>query len=59
MTDFIYWLGDVFYAFFGLFKKLENVPNYIFIVVGFLGLFYWLNMQKKYNKKAQEQGGLK
>lgn len=59
MTDFIYWLGDVFYAFFGLFQKLGNVPNYIFIVVGFLGLFYWLNMQKKYNKKAQEQGGLK
>lgn len=59
MTDFIYWLGDVFYVIFGLMEKLGNVPNYIFIVLGFFGLFYWLNLQKKYNKKAQELGGLK
>ncbi len=59
MTDFIYWLGDVFYAFFGLLEKLGNIPNYAFIALGFAGLFIWLNMQKKYNKKAQAQGSLK
>jgi hypothetical protein len=59
MTDFIYWLGDVFIAFFQMFEKLENIPNYIFIVLGFVGLFYWLNTQRKFNKKAQEQGSLK
>lgn len=59
MTNFIYWLGDVFNAFFNVFEKLGNVPNYFFIVVGFLGLFYWLNMQKKLNKKAQEQNTLR
>ncbi|MCB9360562.1 MAG: hypothetical protein H6587_08250 [Flavobacteriales bacterium] len=59
MTDFIYWLGDISYAFFGVFEKLENLPNYIFIVLGFVGLLYWLNLQKKYNKKAQETGALK
>lgn len=59
MTHFIYWLGDVFYAFFGLLKNLGNIPNYAFIALGFVGLFYWLNLQKKYNKKAQEEGGLK
>ncbi len=59
MTDFIYWLGDVLYAFFGVFEKLGNIPNYLFIVLGFVGLAYWLIEQKKYNKKAQETGALK
>ncbi|MEM9051144.1 MAG: hypothetical protein AAGC47_03735 [Bacteroidota bacterium] len=27
-------------------------PNYIFLVIGFLGMFYWLNMQRKYNNQA-------
>ncbi|MCH2215018.1 MAG: hypothetical protein MK086_07610 [Flavobacteriales bacterium] len=27
-------------------------PNYIFLFVGFLGMLYWLNMQKKFNKQA-------
>lgn len=59
MTDFFYWLGDVFYTFFGLLEKLGNIPNYVFIALGFGGLFYWLNLQGKYNKKAQAEGGLK
>lgn len=59
MTDFFYWLGDVFIAFFDLFEKLENYPNYLFVVVGFIGLFIWLNMQKNYNKKAEQEGSLK
>jgi len=59
MTDFFYWLGDVFGSFFSLFEKLENYPNYVFVVVGFVGLFIWLNMQKNYNKKAEQEGSLK
>ncbi len=59
MTDFIYWLNDALNAFFNVFEKLGNIPNYIFIVLGFVGLFYWLNLQKKFNKKAQESGSLK
>lgn len=59
MTDFIYWLGDVFFAIFELMEKLGNIPNYLFITLGFVGLFVWLNMQRQYNKKAQEQGTLK
>ncbi len=59
MTDFIYWLGDAFYAFFGALEKLGNVPNYAFIVLGFVGLFIWLNMQKKFNNKAKQDGSLK
>lgn len=59
MADFLYWLKDVFYGFFGLLEKLGNIPNYAFIALGFVGLFYWLNLQKKYNKKAQDTGELK
>ena len=59
MTDFIYWLFDATYAFFDVFKNLGDIPNNIFIVLGFVGLFYWLVLQKKYNKKAQDTGALK
>lgn len=34
-------------------------PNNLFIVMGFLGLFYWLYRQAKYNQTAKEQGTLK
>lgn len=34
-------------------------PNYIFLVLGFVGLFYWLRLQAKYNKKAEQEGGIK
>lgn len=34
-------------------------PNNLFIVLGFVGLFYWLAQQRKYNKIADEQGTLK
>lgn len=34
-------------------------PNYLFLVLGFVGLFYWLNLQGKYNKKAEREGGIK
>lgn len=33
-------------------------PNYIFLFIGFIGLFYWLNLQNKYNKKANREGTL-
>lgn len=33
-------------------------PNLIFIIVGFVGLVYWLRLQGKFNEKAKS-GGLK
>lgn len=40
--------------------ELPNIinPNYIFLFLGFIGLFYWLNLQNKYNKKAEKEGGI-
>ncbi len=34
-------------------------PNTIFIVMIAAGLLYWLMLQQKYNKKAEQEGGLK
>ena len=40
--------------------ELPNIinPNYIFLFLGFIGLFYWLNLQNKFNKKAEKEGGI-
>jgi hypothetical protein len=32
-------------------------PNYIFLAIGFVGLFYWLILQKKYNTQADNNPG--
>ena len=34
-------------------------PNYLFLALGFIGLFYWLRLQGQYNKKAEREGGIK
>ncbi len=34
-------------------------PNNIFIVIIAVGLMYWLFMQSKFNRKAEQEGGLK
>ncbi len=33
-------------------EKLENLPNYAFIVFMFIGFATWLKFQGKYNKEA-------
>lgn len=37
---------------------IGNIFNYSCIVLGFFGLFYWLNLQKKLTKKAKDEGKL-
>lgn len=58
--EFFEGLGDLFTNY--LFVPLELIGdlfNYSVIVLGFLGLFYWLNIQKKLSDKAQREGTLK
>ena len=59
MTDFFYLLGDYAQRFFSVFENLGNVPNWAFIVLGFVGMFIWLKMQKDFNEKAKSNGTLK
>jgi len=55
-TDFIYGLGNIIDATLSFLPTLGNYANYSIIVIGVIGLFYWLNLQNKYNKKAAEEG---
>ena len=45
--DFCYDTAFIFY------DNVGQVFNYSCIVLGFVGLFYWLNLQRKFNKQAE------
>ena len=43
-------IGDFCYdTVFIVYDNIGNVFNYSCIVLGFVGLFYWLNLQRKFN----------
>jgi len=47
-------IGDFCYdTVFILYDNVGNVFNYSCVVLGFVGLFYWLNLQKKFNERAK------
>ncbi len=41
--------------------ELPNIinPNYIFLAIGIFGFIYWMLLQRKYNRKAREEGTIK
>lgn len=45
-------IGDLLTWTFGIFEVIGNTFNYSVIVLGFVGLFYWLNLQRKFNAQA-------
>lgn len=47
VADFMYGLPFEFY------DNVGNVFNYSCIVLGFIGLFIWLNKQRKFNEQAK------
>ena len=52
----IFWgIGDLLQATFVLLQEnmVGNKFNYAVIALGFIGLFYWLNWQKKFNDRAK------
>jgi hypothetical protein len=51
-SAFFYGIGDFLTWTFRFFELVGNIFNYSLIVLGFVGLFYWLNWQKKFNDKA-------
>lgn len=60
MNSILRVIGDILtWTFDTVLVPLGQLPNYAFILLGFVGLFLWLSMQGKYNKKAQEEGGIK
>jgi len=57
-TEFIYATGDFLESTFTILPKIGNSFNYAVIVLGFVGLIYWLLTQKKLSKKARENNEL-
>jgi hypothetical protein len=51
-STFFYGIGDFMQFLFGFFEIVGDVFNWTLIILGFVGMFYWLNWQKKFNDKA-------
>ena len=55
-TDLVYATGDVLEKSFEILPMIGNSFNYFCVVLGFVGLFYWLNFQSKKTKEARQNG---
>lgn len=58
-NDFVYALGDFFQWTFKILPAMGDLPNNIFILIGFGLFFYWIKEQSRYNKEAEKNGTLK
>ena len=47
LGDFILWTTQI------LFENVGNIFNTSCIILGFVGLLYWLNLQRKFNNQAE------
>ncbi|HEX2615892.1 MAG TPA: hypothetical protein VHL57_00035 [Flavobacteriales bacterium] len=57
MTHIWFWIGHVLQLTFKyLLVSLGWIPVVIFSVLLFVGMLYWLNLQAKYNRRAEEKG---
>lgn len=52
-TDIFWGIGDLMTWTFGIFEVIGNSFNYALLALGFVGLFYWLNWQRKFNQQAE------
>jgi hypothetical protein len=59
MNELIYGLGNLLQETFTILPILGNLPNVLFIIIGFILLFYWLRAMANYNREAEEKGTLK
>jgi hypothetical protein len=58
-TPFFELIASGFQFIFGFYDWVGNLFNYSCIGLGFFGLFYWLNAQKKMSQKAADNNTLK
>ena len=55
-TELMYATGDALEASFKILPMIGNSFNYVAIVVGVVGLIYWLTFQYKKTKQAKRDG---
>lgn len=48
--------GDLFQWTFGLMDGPNRNMNIMFIIIGSIGVIYWLTRQTKYNAEAEQNG---
>jgi hypothetical protein len=58
LTDFFYWLGDVFEASFRIIEKLEMTPNIFFIIAITVATCAWVWRMSKYRTEAKRNNTL-
>ncbi len=46
-------IGEFMEWTFGLLPALHNLPNILFIIVGFLAFFYWMGQLVKFQKEEK------
>ena len=51
-TDIIYSIGDAFQCAFLFYDNVGNILNDLLLLLGFVGFFYWMNIQRKLNEKS-------
>lgn len=58
-SEAIWDIAEVIESTFAILEMSGNKPNYLFIGVGFVFIFYWIRRQIAYNKQAEATGGQK
>lgn len=56
-TDVFYKIDDICQFIFLFFDWVQNKANYAFLILGFVGFFIWMNVQRKFNEKAKNTPG--
>ncbi len=51
--------GDLFEWTFSLMDGPNRNINIVFIIIGFVGIIYWLSRQVKFNQAAEQSGTIK
>ena len=54
----LYPLADFFVLTFDLVMPMADMINWLCVVLGFVGMLFWLRLQGKYNQKAEQEGTL-
>ena len=52
-NDIVYGLGHFLEWTFGILPVLGNIPNFLFLVIGFLFFFYWMGQLRKHSKAGE------
>lgn len=52
--DIVFAIGDFFEWTFQILPMLGNIPNYIYLAIGFLLFFYWMGQMVKHQRAGEQ-----